>query len=283
VTALVNSGGALQASYKYDPYGRWLSGGGSLASANGLRFSSKPWVGFAGSTTSGLYYYGYRFYDPYLQRWVNRDPIGEEGGYNLFRFADNSPMRVIDANGLYAEIVINDGDVIKVPDAAALIAALKSASPGSIICITLSGHGGPDGIFFGDSDEDFLTASDSSINIGSNNVMQLLRDALAPDSRFNVYGCATAYGDRNVTKQLSCLLPNTTVYGLAGSAMGFSDGIWGVGRGILGDIGRGYVLGRKVGYRQGIPIVGRPGSGGQIPKVGKKPKIPKTPYPLPGQ
>jgi RHS repeat-associated protein len=35
-----------------------------------MRFSSKPWVGFAGSATSGLYYYGYRFYDPYLQRWV---------------------------------------------------------------------------------------------------------------------------------------------------------------------------------------------------------------------
>jgi RHS repeat-associated protein len=75
VTALADSAGALQASYRYDPYGRYLAGGGTLASANVLRFSSKPWVGFAGSATSGLYYYGYRFYDPYLQRWVNRDPI----------------------------------------------------------------------------------------------------------------------------------------------------------------------------------------------------------------
>jgi RHS repeat-associated protein len=79
VTALANSAGALQASYRYDPYGRYLAGGGPLASANGLRFSSKPWVGFAGSATSGLYYYGYRFYDPYLQRWVNRDPANEPG------------------------------------------------------------------------------------------------------------------------------------------------------------------------------------------------------------
>jgi RHS repeat-associated protein len=100
VTALVNSGGALQASYKYDPYGRYLSGGGALASANGLRFSSKPWVGFAGSTTSGLYSYGYRFYDPYLQRWVNRDPIGEMGGMNLYGFIANEPFSSVDTLGL---------------------------------------------------------------------------------------------------------------------------------------------------------------------------------------
>jgi len=77
VTALVNSAGTLQASYIYDPYGRCLTGSGIIASANVMRFSSKPWVAFAGSTTSGLYYYGYRFYDPYLQRWMNRDPINE--------------------------------------------------------------------------------------------------------------------------------------------------------------------------------------------------------------
>jgi RHS repeat-associated protein len=26
-----------------------------------------------------MYYYGYRFYDPVLQRWLNRDPLGEPG------------------------------------------------------------------------------------------------------------------------------------------------------------------------------------------------------------
>jgi len=114
VTALVNSGGTLQASYKYDPFGRYLSGGGALASANGLRFSSKPWVGFAGSTTSGLYYYGYRFYDPYLQRWVNRDPLGDRAfknrfnipvsrkriDRNLYHFVFNEPVGSFDPFGL---------------------------------------------------------------------------------------------------------------------------------------------------------------------------------------
>jgi RHS repeat-associated protein len=100
VTALANSAGVLQASYRYDPYGRYLAGGGPLAGANVLRFSSKPWVGFAGSATSGLYYYGYRFYDPYLQRWVNRDPIAEWGGFNIYTYTENCPIDVFDPMGM---------------------------------------------------------------------------------------------------------------------------------------------------------------------------------------
>ncbi len=100
VTALVNSAGTLQASYKYDPYGRYLSQSGTLATANALRFSSKPWIGFNGSTTSGLYAYGYRFYDPYLQRWVNRDPIHEDGGINLYAHCEDDPINYVDTIGL---------------------------------------------------------------------------------------------------------------------------------------------------------------------------------------
>ena len=112
VTALVNGSGVLQAGYRYDPFGRYLNGGGTLATANVLRFSSKPWVAFAGSTTSGLYYYGYRFYDPYLQRWVNRDPIGEIGGSNLYGFVLNNPVGLIDLQGL--DIYVTPGNHPKI-------------------------------------------------------------------------------------------------------------------------------------------------------------------------
>jgi uncharacterized protein RhaS with RHS repeats len=46
-----------------------------------------------------LYYYGRRFYDPNLQRWVNRDPIQEYGGYNLYAFAFNSAVNFLDPYG----------------------------------------------------------------------------------------------------------------------------------------------------------------------------------------
>ncbi len=42
-------------------------------------------------TAASLSYYGYRFYDPNNQRWLNRDPIEERGGYNLYAFVDNNP------------------------------------------------------------------------------------------------------------------------------------------------------------------------------------------------
>ena len=75
VTMLVGTGApTIKAYYKYDPFGRTLGSSGSLVGVNAMRFSSKPVMG-----SSELYYYGYRFYDPSSQRWLNRDPIGEEG------------------------------------------------------------------------------------------------------------------------------------------------------------------------------------------------------------
>jgi|SRR6478736_3465491 len=49
---------------------------------------------------TGLYYYGYRWYTPNLQRWVNRDPIEEWGGINLYGFLENSPVDWVDLFGL---------------------------------------------------------------------------------------------------------------------------------------------------------------------------------------
>jgi RHS repeat-associated protein len=67
---------------------------GTLATANLYRFSSKEL-----HYKSGMYYYGFRFYDPHLQRWVNRDPMLEAGGLNLYAHCGNTPLNVIDPNG----------------------------------------------------------------------------------------------------------------------------------------------------------------------------------------
>jgi RHS repeat-associated protein len=95
VTALMQPNGLSVASYKYDPYGNMISMSGLLASANKYRFSSKEW-----NDNAGLYSYGYRFYDPNLQRWLNRDPLGEESCLNLYNFVDNDPLNSLDPYGL---------------------------------------------------------------------------------------------------------------------------------------------------------------------------------------
>ena len=92
----MNSSQTAAATYKYDPFGTTLAQSGTLASANVYRFSSKEF-----HLASGLYYYGFRFYDPNLQRWLNRDPIGELGGVNLYCNAANNPINRFDSLGLF--------------------------------------------------------------------------------------------------------------------------------------------------------------------------------------
>ncbi len=51
---------------------------------------------------SGMSDYGFRYYNPDLGRWVNRDPIEEEGGLNVYGFVGNDSINVIDYLGLHA-------------------------------------------------------------------------------------------------------------------------------------------------------------------------------------
>jgi RHS repeat-associated protein len=94
VTALVNEQGAVVARYHYDPFGNLLGKAGPLADANRYRFSSKEWC-----QASGLYYYGFRFYEPNLQRWLNRDTLLENGGENMHSFVRNRVGYSIDPFG----------------------------------------------------------------------------------------------------------------------------------------------------------------------------------------
>jgi hypothetical protein len=48
------------------------------------------------------------FYNPEIGRWVNRDPLGEEGGVNLYVFINNNPTTDMDAFGLLkAQLQVN--------------------------------------------------------------------------------------------------------------------------------------------------------------------------------
>lgn len=48
----------------------------------------------------GLYFYGYRYYDPFTGRWPSRDPIEEKGGINLYGFVGNNGVNNFDILGL---------------------------------------------------------------------------------------------------------------------------------------------------------------------------------------
>jgi insecticidal toxin complex protein TccC len=50
--------------------------------------------------STGLYYYGFRYYAPWLQRWLNPDPAGTIDGLNFYRMVRNNPIALYDKNGL---------------------------------------------------------------------------------------------------------------------------------------------------------------------------------------
>jgi integrase/recombinase XerD len=52
------------------------------------------------SKTACVTYYGYRYYNPVTGRWPSRDPIGEEGGINLYGFVGNDGVNQTDFVGL---------------------------------------------------------------------------------------------------------------------------------------------------------------------------------------
>ncbi len=95
VAGLVNAAtGAELARYSYGPFGEALRATGSWARSNPWRWSTK----YCDEET-GLCYYGYRFYDPHIGRWINRDPLEERGGKNLYAFVRNRSIGTVDTDG----------------------------------------------------------------------------------------------------------------------------------------------------------------------------------------
>ena len=95
VTEYSSTDGAIAAHYEYDAFGETIVQTGAMADAFSFRFSTKYW-----EDEAKLYYYGYRFYEPNIGRWLNRDPIGELGGGCLYVFVGNGSVNGSDIIGL---------------------------------------------------------------------------------------------------------------------------------------------------------------------------------------
>ena len=96
VSEYVDDSDSVVAHYEYSPFGKITSSSGSKAGDFNHRFSTK----YLDDGTS-VYYYGYRYYSNELGRWISRDPIGEEGGVNLYEALLNDPLEIIDDLGAF--------------------------------------------------------------------------------------------------------------------------------------------------------------------------------------
>ncbi len=166
ITCMVDEQNRAVARYIYDPFGNLASSQGPLAEDNLYRFSSKEF-----HPPSGLVYYLYRYYEPNLQRWANRDPLGvstvgpailendflimpwesftEYNGANLHGFCGNNPLDHFDAEGLCKKFVsqwpgklqeqgdkINGKPYPKLPGKATALGALRTCKDN---CVAMYG------------------------------------------------------------------------------------------------------------------------------------------------
>lgn len=82
-------------SYDYSAFGQIISESGSLPFENVFTYTGREY-----DSDSGLYYYRARYYDAEIGRFLSRDQIGLAGGINLYVYAGNNPIVLLDPNGL---------------------------------------------------------------------------------------------------------------------------------------------------------------------------------------
>ena len=87
VTSLFGEARGRRALYEYRPYGGLVTSEGNMAQENKFRFSCEYM-----DDELGLIYYNYRHLNPLDGRWISRDPIAEQGGWNLFAFVKNNSI-----------------------------------------------------------------------------------------------------------------------------------------------------------------------------------------------
>lgn len=93
----VDGDGKVISVEEYYPYGGtsvWTAHSTVEADYKTVRYSGKE------RDATGLYYYGYRYYQPWAGRWLSADPAGTVDGMNLFRMVRNNPLRFFDKDGL---------------------------------------------------------------------------------------------------------------------------------------------------------------------------------------
>jgi len=95
IREVTDNAGTLKTRYAYDPYGRKTA-----AHVAGNIDSDFGYTGHYYHAPSALCLTLYRAYDADTARWLSRDPIGEEGGLNLYGYVADNPVNRIDPLGL---------------------------------------------------------------------------------------------------------------------------------------------------------------------------------------
>ena len=102
VANLTSAKGVSTQTYAYDAFGNRVAPTGT--SANDNQFLTKE------TDSSGLIYFGARYYDPKIGRFITPDPLGMVDGPNVYLYCNNDPEDFIDPDGFwYIDINLSGG------------------------------------------------------------------------------------------------------------------------------------------------------------------------------
>ena len=108
--------GEVARNYYYTSFGENVGGSRAgrheeaLSVERGKELIDSPWK-FSNKRLdkeSGLYYFGKRFYNPSIGRWITQDPSGFSDGPNLYAYVHNRPLQCFDRFGLFTEYNYQD-------------------------------------------------------------------------------------------------------------------------------------------------------------------------------
>lgn len=94
----------------YEEY--FAYGGTAIVSgtnATEVKLKTYRYSGKERDNSTGLYYYGHRYYAPWLGRWIKADPSGTVDGLNVFAFVGGNPTTRTDSNGFNWTVVFASG------------------------------------------------------------------------------------------------------------------------------------------------------------------------------
>ena len=94
VAQRLDAAGMVKSTDQYDAWGNLLAGGDASDP-----FGYKGQAGYYTDHETGLVLCTHRYYDPMAGRWVTRDPMGYNGGQNIYSYCINYPTGLLDDNG----------------------------------------------------------------------------------------------------------------------------------------------------------------------------------------
>ncbi|WP_315832766.1 SpvB/TcaC N-terminal domain-containing protein [Bradyrhizobium prioriisuperbiae] len=98
ITIELDDAGSVVSNEEYYPYG--VTAAFSAVAPGEQSLKMYRYVGKERDATTGLYYFGARYYGPSLGRWLSADPAGFNDGTNLYLYVGGNPVSYTDPTGL---------------------------------------------------------------------------------------------------------------------------------------------------------------------------------------